>query len=267
MLCGASRWKRAPMCTRGCMRARGRPPMPIIRRGRASHASCTPVRTQEVVFTYGTTSSINLLAHSFGGSLAARRRDPALDSRTSQQSGALAKAGPAAGRRSALPADDAGGAARSRSAGQRTHRAMPAGRAHALLERDRCADRCRPRGGRGPRSRSESHARRRAARAARSARPSQPRRRLLRVFRSQDLWADRHRRAVGPARTPRADAAVHDRRADDRGGDADPCDLQAAAATLRGRDAADRRRRRSRRRARLDASARLARSSRITSWL
>ena len=103
----------------------------------------------------------------------------------------------------------------------RAHRALPAGRAHALLERHRRADRRRPSGGRGPRGRSEGHARRRAARAARAARPAQARRRFLCLFRPQDLWADRHWRAVGPARAPRRDAAVHDRRTDDRGGDAD----------------------------------------------
>ena len=133
----------------------------------------------------------------------ARRRDPALGSRAPQQPGALAKARRAARHRAALPADDAGGAARSRVARLRAHPSLPAGRAHPLLERHRCADRRRP-GRRGSAcGRRQGHAGRSPARSARTARRTQARRRFLCLLRSQDLWADRHRRAVGPPRSPR----------------------------------------------------------------
>ena len=57
------------------------------------------------------------------------------------------------------------------------------------------------------------------------------------------LGADRHRRAVGPGRAARRDAAVPRRRLDDRDGDAGEDDVRGAAGPVRGRHAADRARR------------------------
>ena len=49
------------MCTRGCIRGRARPLRPIIGRGRWWRAFLNVSSDQEIIFTYGTTSSINLL--------------------------------------------------------------------------------------------------------------------------------------------------------------------------------------------------------------
>ena len=55
--------------------------------------------------------------------------------------------------------------------------------------------------------------------AAPAGRRGRPRRRLHRLHRPQDARPDRHRRAVGPGRAARGDAAVPRRRLDDRDGD------------------------------------------------
>ena len=65
--------------------------------------------------------------------------------------------------------------------------------------------------------------------------------RLPRVHRPQDARADRHRRAVGPARAARGDAAVPGRRRDDPRGEAHRLEVERAAVEVRGRHHADRR--------------------------
>ncbi len=88
--------------------------------------------------------------------------------------------------------------------------------------------------------------RRRAGRAPPPDRSHPPRLRLLLFFGPQGIRSHRDRRAVGPARPPRGDAAVPGRRRHDRRGDVRADHLRAAAAALRGRHASHRRRDRAR---------------------
>jgi cysteine desulfurase/selenocysteine lyase len=57
------------MFTRGCTLARAWQRTPITARAKASPKFLNAASADEVVFTYGTTSAINLLAHSFGNQL------------------------------------------------------------------------------------------------------------------------------------------------------------------------------------------------------
>jgi cysteine desulfurase/selenocysteine lyase len=67
------------------------------------------------------------------------------------------------------------------------------------------------------------------AQSARTCRSTSPRSaRLLRADRPQDAAPVRHRRAVGPARAARRDAALHGRRLDDRGRPDGRLDLRRA---------------------------------------
>ena len=66
----------------------------------------------------------------------------------------------------------------------------------------------------------EGAVRRRAGGGASARRCAGAGLRLLRLHRAQAVWPDRHRRAVGPARAARRDAAVPRRRRDDLVGDA-----------------------------------------------
>ena len=122
---------------------------------------------------------------------------------------------------------------------------------HRGLERARHGRRPRPGRHRGPRRR-RARARRRGA-----ARPAPPRRRrghgdrLLRSDRPQDARADRDRRALGPGRAARCDAAVPRRWRDDPRRAPRRLHAERAALEVRGGDAADRRGDRARRRRRL----------------
>ena len=108
---------------------------------------------QEVVFTYGTTSSINLLAHSFGALLTPG--DEILLSVLEHHSN-LVPWQKLAERRAVvlrfLPMTPEG-RTRSRRAGLGAHRTLPAGCAHALLECNWRGHRRRSSGGGGPRGR------------------------------------------------------------------------------------------------------------------
>ena len=121
-------------------------------------------------------------------------------------------------------------------------------RVHPRLEHAR-HDQPGPRDGRdGPRRRRARPRRRRPGRAARAGRRPGARRRLLRVQRPQDAGPDGLRRAVGPARAARGDAAVPRRRRDDPRGPSPPLGLERHPVEVRGRDAGRRRRDRARRR-------------------
>ena len=80
-----------------------------------------------------------------------------------------------------------------------------------------------------PRARRAAAGRRRAGGAAPARRRERARLRLLRVLGPQAVRPDRRRRAVGPRRAARGDAAVPDRRLDDRVGDASGHDLRRAS--------------------------------------
>ena len=86
----------------------------------------------------------------------------------------------------------------------------------------------------GPRGRRARADRRRPGRAARPGRRPGDRRRLLRVLRPQDARPDRLRRAVGPARAARGDAAVHGRRRHDPRGPPPPVGVERHPLEVRG---------------------------------
>ena len=191
------------MCTKGCMRARGRRPMPTIRRGRASRASCTPTRTRRSSSPTATTSSINLLAHSFGARL--QPGDEILLSILEHHSN-LVPWQRLAERRGVvlrfLPMTPEGRLDLDRLDTELTERCRLVALTHcsnvtgALTDVARVVAAARAVGAKVMLDGAQRA-------PARAARRSQARRRLLCLFRSQDLWADRHRRVVGPPRTAR----------------------------------------------------------------
>ena len=221
----AAQRRRAP---RRAPAAPRRPPTPT-RRARATVARVRRGAADEVVFTKNATEALNLVAYAFSNSVAgqakdraasrsARRRDPR------HRDGAPRQPRAVAGARAAAPARRCAGSpvtddgrldlVDARRAAHRAHQGL---RVHPRLQRAR----------HGQPGRASSPT---AARAVGAlvvldacqsvphlrARRRRPRRRLRRLLRPQDVRPDRRRRALGPPRAARRDAAVPHRRLDDR---------------------------------------------------
>ena len=88
------------------------------RRARQVAAYLGAADADEVVFTSGTTLAINIAAHALAPPAAARRRDPGLGARASQQHRALAARGRARRRQGPRHPGHRGGPARTRPAGR-----------------------------------------------------------------------------------------------------------------------------------------------------
>ena len=158
---------------------------------------------------------------------------------------ALAGALPRARRGAALPGGRRArrGLARSTRRRARTRRRAH-GRGHTRLERARHDPPGRRDRRAGARRGRGVFGGRRPGGAAHAGRRRGDRRRLLRVDRPQGARADGDRRAARPARDPRVDGAVPDRRRHDRLGRLPVGHLERAAVQVRGRHPADRRGRR-----------------------
>ena len=184
-------------CTAACTslpEKRCRPTRPPEGLLPAISAAASP---REVVFTYGATSAINLVAHSFGGLL--NPGDEVVISELEHHSNIVPwqMLVERAGHHRKSRQSDARRPARSWSPERHRDETLPIDLGDALLECDRRGHghdrRCRRRqsGGR------EGAARRCSARGAWTGRRSGAGRRFLRLLRTQDVRPDRHRRAVG----------------------------------------------------------------------
>ena len=211
--------------------ARGRPPS-TRRPARRSARFINAPDAHEVVFTRNATEAINLVAYSWG-----RKNIDRGDAIVLTEMEHHANLVPwqllvqeRDGDLEFIPITDDGAAPARRLRGAAAAEAE-ARRVHPRLEHAR-HDQPGPRDGRdGPRGGRARPRRRRAGRAARAGRRPGARRRLLRVQRPQDARPDGLRRAVGPARAARGDAAVPGRRRDDPRGPPPPV---ATGTTSRG---------------------------------
>ena len=191
---------------------------------------------REVIFTRSATEALNLIAYAWGlENLGPRRRRRDHRARASRELRALAvhreedrravRAHPDRRLRRAA----ARRARRDRDARQREGRREQPRLEHARDDQPRREAR-----GVGARAGRDHGRRRRAGGAAPAHRRAGARLRLPRVLVAQAVRADRRRRALGPPRAARGDAAVQPGRRDDPLGRARPHELERAAVQVRG---------------------------------
>ena len=186
-------------------------------------------RADEIVFTKNATEAINLVAYALSNAATAgpeaarfvrrpRRRDRRHRDGAPRQPGALAAAAPSA------PARRCAGSALPTTAGSTSsdldELVNERTKVVALTHQSNMLGTVNPVDGWSRRAREVGAlvaARRLPSRCRTCRSTSRARRRLPRVLRAQDARPDRHRRAVGPPRAARGDAAVPHRRLDDRG--------------------------------------------------
>ena len=180
---------------------------------------------------------------SLGRKVSSRRRcDSAHGDGASQQPRALAATRRTHRRAAALRSGQRRRHARTRSARRAAHAGGEALRFHPcfeLVRHDQSGRGALPEGARGRRA----HARRcRAERRTHAGRRAGNRLRFPRLLRTQNVCADRHRRALRPRGSSRCDAAVAWRRRNDRQRHPGEEHVQESAAPLRSRHAEHRRR-------------------------
>ena len=218
----------------GDRRVRGRP------RAR-SRASSTRAGTAEIVFTRNATEAINLVAYTWARANL-RAGDAIVLSHMEHHANVvpwhmLAAERGVELRWIPLTDDFRLDLTEPRPAARRRQ----AARDHRDVERARHDQRHPPARRRRARARRARARRRVPVRAARRHRRAGVGRRLRRVLRAQDVRPERHRRAVGPPRAARGDAAVPRRRRDDPRRPARRLHHQRRAVEVRSGHAADRR--------------------------